>query len=160
MPRHLLYGVTGGIAAYKAPFIIREFQKRKIHLAIVVDEFGGVSGLVTIEDLLEEIVGEIVDEYDQDEQASIIALEPNVYSVDAKANIKDLEMEIGLSLAYEDSETIGGFVLEKLGRIPKREERVEEPQATFVVSELKGNRILRVRVIKKELAGSQEEHPE
>jgi CBS domain containing-hemolysin-like protein len=136
--------------------MLREFQKRKIHLAIVVDEFGGVSGLVTIEDLLEEIVGEIVDEYDHDEQEAITLVEPNVYSVDAKVNIKDLEMEMGISLAYEDSETVGGFVLEKLGRIPKREEKVEEPQAVFVVSELKGNRILRVRIIRKEPANTLE----
>lgn len=137
--------------------MLREFQKRKIHLAIVVDEFGGVSGLVTIEDLLEEIVGEIIDEYDQDEQETIILIEPNIFSVDAKVNIKDLEMEMGLTLSYEDSETVGGFVLEKLGRIPKRDERVEEPQATFIVSEVKGNRILRVRILRKESENSKEE---
>ena len=140
--------------------MLREFQKRKMHLAVVVDEFGGVSGLVTIEDLLEEIVGEIVDEYDLDEQETITLVEPNIYSVDAKVNIKDLEMEMGITLSYEDSETVGGFVLEKLGRIPKREEKVEEPQAVFVVAEVKGNRILRVRVIRKETTGSLEERAE
>jgi CBS domain containing-hemolysin-like protein len=129
--------------------MLKEFQKRKIHLAVVVDEFGGVSGLVTIEDLLEEIVGEIVDEYDHDEQAPIVTVEPEVFSVDAKVSIEDLELELGVSLDYEDSETVGGFVLEKLGRIPKKDERVDEPQAVFVVAEVKGNRILRVRVTRK-----------
>lgn len=129
--------------------LLREFQKRKIHLAVVVDEFGGVSGLVSIEDLLEEIVGEIVDEYDFDEQDPLNPIEENVYSVDARYSIEDLEDELDLTLEYEDSETVGGFVLEKLGRIPKRGETVDEPSAVFQVSEVKGNRILRVKVTKK-----------
>jgi len=137
--------------------MLKEFQKRKIHLAIVVDEFGGVSGIVTIEDLLEEIVGEIVDEYDQDEQLPIIPLENGVYSVDAKVSIKDLEMEMGLSFSYEDSETVGGLVLEKLGRIPKKDEKIDEGNAVFVVSDIKGNRILRLKVIKKECPPSKAE---
>ena len=131
--------------------LLREFQKRKIHMALVVDEFGGISGLVTIEDLLEEIVGEIVDEYDQEEPSLCVKQGDNVFNVDAKMSIKDLESELGLEFQYEDSETVGGFVLEKLGRIPKREERWENEHALFIVSELKGNRILRVLVTKKEM---------
>jgi len=130
--------------------LLKEFQKRKLHMALVVDEYGGISGLVTIEDLLEEIVGEIVDEYDQDEQAPFICLEPNVYNVDAKFSIKDLETDLGLKLEYEDCESVGGYVLEKLGRIPKKDERVEDRQSFFQVSEIKGNRIMRVKVTKKE----------
>jgi len=130
--------------------LLREFQKRKLHMAVVVDEFGGVSGLVTLEDLLEEIVGEITDEYDQDEQTQIATVSPGVFSVDARLSIQDLEEEMELSFEYEDSETVGGFVLEKLGRIPRKDERVEDPAATFIVSEVKGNRILRVRVVRKE----------
>lgn len=129
--------------------MLREFQKRKMHLAIVVDEYGGVSGLVTIEDLLEEIVGEIIDEYDQDELPPIIKVEPDIYSVDARYGIADLETELGLKLEYEDSETVSGYVLEKLGRIPRRDEKLDEPQACFQVTELKGNRILRLRVTRK-----------
>ncbi|HOY66269.1 MAG TPA: hemolysin family protein [Candidatus Ozemobacteraceae bacterium] len=129
--------------------MLREFQKRKMHLALVVDEYGGISGLVTIEDLLEEIVGEIVDEYDQDEQAPIIRLEPDVFSVDARYGIADLEAELGLELEYEDSETVSGYVLEKLGRIPRRDEKLDEPAACFQVTDLKGNRILRLKVTRK-----------
>jgi putative hemolysin len=125
--------------------LLREFQKRKQHLALVVDEYGGISGLVTIEDLLEEIVGEIVDEYDQDELEPLIKIEDNIFSIDAKFSMKDLEEELNCKLDYEDSETVGGFVLEKLGRIPQKNEIFEEKQGFFQVIEIKGNRILRVK---------------
>ncbi|NCB38794.1 MAG: HlyC/CorC family transporter [Erysipelotrichia bacterium] len=125
--------------------LLGEFQKRKQHLALVVDEYGGISGLVTIEDLLEEIVGEIVDEYDLDEQAPLTRIDDYVYSVDARFSISDLEAELNCELDYDDSETVGGFVLEKLGRIPQRGETLEEPQGSFQITEIKGNRILRVK---------------
>lgn len=128
--------------------LLSEFQKRKQHMAMVVDEYGGVSGLVTIEDLLEEIVGEIVDEYDLEEQEPLLRIEENVFSVDARYSIKDFEEELGYQLDYEDSETVGGFVLEKLGRIPQKGEIFSEPQGSFQVTEIKGNRILRVRFSK------------
>ncbi len=133
--------------------LLGEFQKRKQHLAIVIDEYGGVSGLVTIEDLLEEIVGEIVDEYDLEEQEPLIKVEENVFSIDARYSITDLEAELGCEFDYQDSETVGGFVLEKLGRIPQRGEIFEQPQGTFLISEIKGNRILRIRfTMKPEIA--------
>lgn len=125
--------------------LLREFQKRKQHMALVVDEYGGVSGLVTIEDLLEEIVGEIVDEYDHEEQKPLVELEKGVYSIDARFSISDLEEELGCKFDYEDSETVGGFVLEKLGRIPQKGEVFHESTGTFKVTETKGNRILKVK---------------
>lgn len=125
--------------------LLSEFQKRKQHLAIVVDEYGGVSGLVTIEDLLEEIVGEIVDEYDLEEQAPLNRIDENIFSIDARFSISDLESELEIELDYEDCETVGGFILEKLGRIPQKGESFEQPQGIFQVTEIKGNRILRVR---------------
>ena len=128
--------------------LLSEFQKRKQHMAMVVDEYGGISGLVTIEDLLEEIVGEIVDEYDLEEQEPLSRIEENIFSVDARFSIKDFEEELGFNLNYEDSETVGGFVLEKLGRIPQKGEIFSEPQGSFQVTEIKGNRILRVRFAK------------
>jgi CBS domain containing-hemolysin-like protein len=131
--------------------LLSEFQKRKQHLSLVVDEYGGISGLVTIEDLLEEIVGEIVDEYDLEEQAPLNQLDENIYSIDARYSISDLEAELNCELEYEDSETVGGFVLEKLGRIPQRGESFEEPQGIFQVTEIKGNRILRVKFTMKSL---------
>jgi putative hemolysin len=117
-------------------------------MAMVVDEYGGVSGVVTIEDLLEEIVGEIVDEYDLEEQEPLTKVEDNVYSIDARYSMKDFEEELDSELDYEDSETVGGFILEKLGRIPQKGEELVEPQGVFKVTDIKGNRILRVRFIK------------
>ncbi|MGM0598699.1 MAG: hemolysin family protein [Candidatus Rifleibacteriota bacterium] len=128
--------------------LLSEFQKRKQHMAMVVDEYGGVSGVVTIEDLLEEIVGEIVDEYDLEEQEPLIKVDENIYSIDARYSMKDFEEELDYELDYEDSETVGGFMLEKLGRIPQNGEELVEPQGVFKVTDIKGNRILRVRFIK------------
>lgn len=127
--------------------LLREFQKKNQHLAIVVDEYGGVSGLVSIEDLLEEIVGEIVDEYDHEEQESITQIDERTYNVDARQSMPDLEGKLDCKFEYEDAETVGGFVMEKLGRIPVQGEVFEIPQGTFKITETKGNRILKVQII-------------
>ena len=111
--------------------LLAEFKKRKQHIAVVIDEYGGVSGLVTIEDLLEEIVGEIDDEYDVDELEPLVKLSENVYSIDAKFWISDLENELGCNFECEDSDSVGGFVFEKLGRIPQKGESFEVPQGVF-----------------------------
>lgn len=126
--------------------LLGEFQKRKQHLAIVVDEYGCVSGLVTIEDLLEEIVGEIIDEYDLEEQEQIIKLDEQNYSVDAKYSMEDLEEDLACQFEYEDAETVGGYILEKLGRIPARGEQLQVPQGIFHITEIRGNRIMRVKL--------------
>lgn len=125
--------------------LLGEFKKRKQHIAIVVDEYGGVSGLVTVEDLLEEIVGEIDDEYDVDELAPLEKLEDGSYSIDGAFSVSDLENELGCVFDCEESDTVGGFIFEKLGRIPLRGEVFEVEQGTFQILELKGNRILRVK---------------
>ena len=139
--------------------LLAEFKKRKQHIAVVVDEYGGVSGLVTIEDLLEEIVGEIDDEYDVDELQPMVKLDENVYSIDARFWICELESELGCNFECEDSDSVGGFVFEKLGRIPQKGESFEVPQGTFQVTEIKGNRILRVKfTMNKELAENKSEN--
>lgn len=139
--------------------LLAEFKKRKQHIAVVVDEYGGVSGLVTIEDLLEEIVGEIDDEYDVDELQPMVKLDENVYSIDARFWISELESELGCNFECEDSDSVGGFVFEKLGRIPQKGESFEVPQGTFQVTEIKGNRILRVKfTMNKELAENNSEN--
>ena len=126
--------------------LLRDFQMKNQHLAIVVDEYGGVSGLVSIEDLLEEIVGEIVDEYDQGEQESITKIDEFTYNVDARQSMPDLEGKLDCKFDYEDAETVGGFVMEKLGRIPIQGESFEVPQGIFTIIETKGNRILKVKI--------------
>lgn len=138
--------------------LLGEFNKRKQHMAIVVDEYGGVSGLVTIEDLLEEIVGEIVDEYDVEEAEDLIKLDENTYSIAATFSIFDLEEELGCKFDSVDSDTVGGFVFEKLGRIPFKGEKFEIPQGIFQITEQKGNRILRVKFVMNKSDASSEDN--
>jgi CBS domain containing-hemolysin-like protein len=104
--------------------ILREFQKRKLQVAIVIDEWGSVEGLITIEDVLEELVGEIQDEFDEDE-AAIEPLTENVYAIDGRIPITEVNERFDLDLPNEDFDTIGGFVLGSLGRPPEPGDAVE-----------------------------------
>jgi putative hemolysin len=121
-----------------------------------VDEYGGTSGLVTIEDLVEEIVGEIRDEYDV-EQEMVIPVSENEALMDARVPFEDVRETFDLDLppaeAAPNYDTIGGFVVAQLGRFPKTGESVEAGGAKFVVESVEGRRIRRVRVIKKMPAG-------
>jgi CBS domain containing-hemolysin-like protein len=127
-------------------------QKDKVHIAIVVDEYGGTSGLVTIEDLVEEIVGEIRDEYDV-EQEMVIPVSENEALMDARVPFEDVRETFELELPSEEPspnyDTLGGFVVAQLGRFPKAGEAVEVGGARFVVESVEGRRIRRVRVMKK-----------
>src|SRR3712207_4072559 len=98
--------------------LFRSFQRRKVHMAIVLDEYGGTAGLATIEDLLEEIVGEIQDEYDVEEPSLRFAAEGELVA-DARVLLDDLNDVTGLHLESEESDRIGGLVYERLGRVPK-----------------------------------------
>jgi putative hemolysin len=99
--------------------LFREFQSKKIHIAIVIDESGGTAGLVTIEDLLEEIVGEIQDEYDKPgEEPTVEQVGPNEYIVDGRISLADLDDEIHLGLESEDYDTLNGFIIDKLEALP------------------------------------------
>ncbi|HEU6455421.1 MAG TPA: transporter associated domain-containing protein [Roseateles sp.] len=103
--------------------LLREFRASHNHMAVVVDEYGGVSGLVTIEDVLEQIVGDIEDEYDFDETAGNIVLDnTGRYRVKATTEIEDFNTAFGTELANDDFDTVGGFVIHELGRLPKRGE--------------------------------------
>src|SRR5204862_5680691 len=95
----------------RADALLREFQAKKIHLAIVVDEYGGTTGLVTLEDLLEELVGEIRDEFDEEERL-IQKLDATTYRVSGKLSIEELNAATGLSLPNESFDTVGGWVLD------------------------------------------------
>ncbi|HZV55932.1 MAG TPA: transporter associated domain-containing protein [Rhodocyclaceae bacterium] len=105
--------------------LLREFRASRNHMAIVVDEYGGVAGLVTIEDVLEQIVGDIEDEYDFDEAAGNIVLDnAGRYRVKATTEIADFNTAFGTSFSDEDYDTVGGLVIHQLGRLPKRNEAV------------------------------------
>jgi len=104
--------------------LLRDFRASRNHMAIVVDEYGGVSGLITIEDVLEEIVGEIDDEHDEEEEASIKALGGNSYRIDALAEIEAFNEEFECDLSDEDYDTVGGLLLAEFGRVPEMGEEV------------------------------------
>jgi magnesium and cobalt transporter len=102
--------------------LLRDFRVSRNHMAIVIDEYGGVSGLITIEDVLEEIVGEIGDEYDEEEEALIQLLGDNCYQVQALTPIEDLNEKFGSNLSDEDYDTVGGLLLAEFGRVPEPDE--------------------------------------
>ncbi|HEY6449569.1 MAG TPA: hemolysin family protein, partial [Candidatus Cybelea sp.] len=127
--------------------LLREMQRDKFSLAIVVDEYGGTAGLVTMEDLLEEIVGEIRDEHDVDEQESISVVSDQEAVVEAGTNIEDVNAKLGTELPTEDFETIGGYTVGLFGRLPNEGEEIEAADRIRLrVDRTRGRRILAVRI--------------
>ena len=126
--------------------LLREFRVSHNHMAIVVDEYGGVSGLLTIEDVLEEIVGEIGDEYDVDEGEGIRREGERTYSVPALTRIEEFNAVFGTRYADEEFDTIGGLVLHELGRMPRRGESIEIGGVELVVQRADRRRIETLRV--------------
>ena len=127
--------------------LLHEFQSQKIHMALVLDEYGGTAGLVTIEDILEELVGEIADEYDQDTPEPIIRIDDHTTDVDARVPVDELNEELDLQLPEEeDYETIGGFVFSAMGHIPEVGERFTHENVEIQVTEAEARRIKRLRI--------------
>jgi putative hemolysin len=127
--------------------LLREMQRDKFSLAIVVDEYGGTAGLVTMEDLLEEIVGEIRDEHDIDEQEAIHVVSPTEAVVEAGTNIDDVNAKLGTEIPSEDFETIGGYTVGLFGRLPAEGEEIDADEHTRLrVDRTRGRRILLVRI--------------
>ena len=131
--------------------LLQEFREKKSHLAIVVDEYGGTSGMVTLEDVLEEIVGEIEDEYDT-EETLVEPLSDGSYRVAAKIDIDDLNEEMNLQLPTENSDTLGGFIYELVGKIPSQGEAVDYQGLQFIIDRVHRQRIVRVRIRRGEEA--------
>jgi CBS domain containing-hemolysin-like protein len=129
----------------KASDLLPDLQQRRVHMAIVVDEYGGVAGLVTIEDLLEEIVGEIQDEYDT-EEPFVEFIDDNAYIFDARVDLDDLNRLMAVDLPTEDSDTLGGFIYTELGKVPAIGDRVVFGEMEFTVESVSGRRIKKVRV--------------
>jgi len=126
--------------------LLFEFQKRKRHLAIVVDEFGSTSGLVTVEDVLEQLVGELEDEFDV-AQLPAVPLTSGSVVLDGSANIRDLEVQYEIELPRDQGfETLAGFVLAQLGKIPGGGESFEYQGRHYAVLQMEGHRIARVRI--------------
>lgn len=125
--------------------LLSEIRQRRTHMVIVIDEYGSVSGLVTIEDLMEEIVGDIRDEYDIEENL-YEQISPNEYIVDAKMSIDDFNELLETELESEDYDTLGGFLYDKLDKIPVAGDTVTSNDLTFTILATRGRRITKVRV--------------
>jgi len=122
--------------------LLKDFRRARNHMAIVVDEYGGVAGLVTIEDVLEQIVGEIEDEYDFDETEAQILLDRNgLYRVKAQTSIEDFNSTFGTEFSDDEYDTIGGLLLNRFGRLPKRGEEIELDDLRFRVQRADSRRL-------------------
>jgi len=126
--------------------VLADMKRQKIHLAIVLDEYGGTAGLVTMEDLLEEIVGQIYDEYDRAEPGGRPSVVGAVPIISGSMEVGDVNRAYGLRIDDTDYTTIGGVVFGKLGRLPKPGDRVELSGASFEVVEMEGRRVGKVRI--------------
>jgi putative hemolysin len=133
----------------KVDELLKEFKKDKIHMAIVVDEYGGTAGLVTLEDILEEIVGEIQDEYDK-EVPAIQKTGERTYRVDAGVSIEDLNETLGTGIEEKGFETVGGFIYDLQGGVPDKgsvlEYRSEECSLSLLIEKVEGQRIKTVKI--------------
>ena len=127
--------------------LLKEFQNKKTHIAVVVDEYGGMSGIVCLEDILEEIVGEIQDEYDNEEE-EIKKLSEDTFLCDARVLVSDINEELGLELPVEKSETLGGFVFNLFGKIPQKGEKISYNNVEFTIERIDGRKIKRIKVRK------------
>jgi len=129
--------------------LLHEFQNQKLHIAVVLDEYGGTAGIVTLEDILEELVGEITDEYEEAPPEPIKKIDQNTIEADARTYVDDLNDEFELSLPEdEDYDTIGGFVFSHLGYIPKTGETFDYENLKFTITSAEARRIKRIRIEK------------
>ena len=133
----------------KTDALFREMRDKKVHLAIVIDEYGGTAGLVSIEDILEELVGEILDEHDIGEEKPIQTLTDGSAIVSARLGVEDLEDELNLDLPEGEFDTVGGFCLSQLGHIPNVGDTIETEDATFTIQQVRGRRVAKVKVTPK-----------
>lgn len=132
----------------KLDSLLKEFKRLHVHIAIAVDEYGGVSGIVSMEDIIEEIVGDIQDEFDNEDE-EIVKIGDNSWICDARADIDDVNENLDLKLDTTDVETIGGYVFNLIGEIPVKFEKVETEDFTIVITEVEGHKIKRIKLVKK-----------
>ena len=124
------------------------FQKDRIQIAIAVDEYGGTAGLVTMEDVVEEVVGEIIDEYDKEIKLFEI-IEDNTIRVDGNISIEEINEILNIEIPENDFETLGGFIFDLLGRVPKKGEKIKYHNLKILIEQVVKNRIRRVKIIKE-----------
>jgi len=133
----------------KLDSLLKEFKHRRVHIAIAVDEYGGVSGIVCMEDIIEEIVGDIQDEFDNEEE-DILSIGEGIFLCDARVNIEDFNEELNMDISDDDFDTLGGFVFDLFGKIPVRFEKVSYKNVDFIIQNMDGHKINTIKVVKKD----------
>jgi len=129
----------------KVDELLREMQTRSVHMAIVVDEYGGMAGLVTLEDIVEEIVGEIRDEYDQGEELLFQRISDDEYLLNGRIGMDDFNDLLGTNLVTELADTLGGYIYGTIGRVPTGGESMKVEDWDLTVEQVSGRRIIKVR---------------
>jgi hypothetical protein len=132
--------------------LLHELQQQRVHMAIVLDEYGSVAGLVTIEDLVEEIIGDILDEYDKEEKL-FERISDSEFIVDAKLSLDELNEELETNLTSEDYDTLGGFIYAQLDKIPTIGDTVHYDGLTLTILGTKGRRITKVKIVRTNTDG-------
>ena len=135
--------------AKKVDELLREMQGRGVHMAIVVDEYGGTAGIITLEDIVEEIVGEIRDEYDQAEEQMFQAISPDEYKLQGRIHLDEVNELLGTHLPKEDAETLGGYIYGEVGKIPTGGEKLTVEDWILMVEQVSGRRIRIVHAHRK-----------
>jgi CBS domain containing-hemolysin-like protein len=126
--------------------LLRELRRKKVHIAVVVDEYGGVSGIVSMEDIIEEIIGDIQDEFDH-ETEDVVELSEGSWLCDARVNLGFLAEETNLQLPVNDFDTLGGFVFDLFGKIPVKNEKIEYKDYIFIIQEMDGHKINSIKIV-------------
>ncbi len=135
----------------KLDSLLKEFKVKKVHIAVVVDEYGGIAGIVCLEDIIEEIVGEIQDEYD-DEQEELVHLDDGSCIVDGRMLIEEFNEDMETDLPHEDFDTLGGYLFSLFGKVPEPGENVSVGGYGFHVVEMEGLKINKIRVEKNDIS--------
>ena len=141
----------------KVDELLAEMQAQRIHIAIVADEYGGVAGLVTLEDIVEEIVGEIHDEYDQGEEALYQKINDDEYLFHGRVDLDDVNDLMGVSLSTEEADTLGGYIYSRVGRVPRAGESLQEDDLILTIEQITARRIRKVRAKRLEIIEPSEE---
>jgi len=126
--------------------LLRELRRKKNHIAIVVDEYGGVSGIVSMEDIIEEIIGDIQDEFDH-ETDDVVVLGEGSWLCDARVNLEFLAEETNIDLPVGDFDTLGGFVFDLFGKIPVKNEKIVYKDYDFIVQDMDGHKINSIKIV-------------
>jgi CBS domain containing-hemolysin-like protein len=143
--------------AKKVDELLREMQSRSVHMALVVDEYGGIAGLVTLEDIVEEIVGEIRDEYDQGEEQLFEKIGDDEYIFHGRIDLDDFNSVMGTHLPKNVADTLGGFIYSQIGRVPAGGETIDVEDLALTVEQVSGRRIRRVRALRRSTIPAAEE---